>query len=137
MERSIQDVGIAVLRITMGAMFVAHGLLKLLVFTLPGTVGFFESVGLPGVLAYAVVLAEIGGGLLLILGWRTREISVVLLPILLGATWVHRENGWVFSNPNGGWEYPIFLAAALVALVFLGSGALALTRPYAVMSKQA
>ena len=58
--------GTAVLRVALGVMFIAHGLLKVMVFTLPGTVGFFEQVGFPGWLAYAVTFAEIGGGIMLI-----------------------------------------------------------------------
>ena len=55
-----------VLRVSLGAMFIAHGLLKILVFTLPGTAQFFEGVGIPGWLAYPVAYFEIGGGALLI-----------------------------------------------------------------------
>ena len=54
------------LRLGLGTMFIAHGLLKVMVFTLPGTVGFFEQVGFPGWLAYVVTFAEIGGGIMLI-----------------------------------------------------------------------
>ena len=46
------------MRVALGVMFIAHGLLKVLVFTLPGTVGFFQSVGLPGFLAYVTTFAE-------------------------------------------------------------------------------
>lgn len=110
------------LRVALGVMFVAHGLLKVLVFTLPGTVGFFESVGFPGWTAYIVTAAEIGGGALLLAGIATRAISLALIPTLLGATWVHIGNGWVFSNANGGWEYPAFLTVTLVVQALLGPG---------------
>jgi putative oxidoreductase len=115
-----------VLRLSLGVMFVAHALLKLFVFTLPGTVQFFQSLGLPGVLAYATFAAELLGGMLLILGVRTRLVAAALIPVLLGATWVHAGNGWVFSAPNGGWEYPAFLTVAAVVQVLLGHGAYAL-----------
>jgi putative oxidoreductase len=39
-------------------------------------------------------------------------VALALIPILLGATWVHAGNGWAFSAANGGWEYPVFLIAA-------------------------
>jgi putative oxidoreductase len=39
---------------------------------------------------------------------------------------VHAPNGWVFSAPNGGWEYPVFLALAALVQALLGDGALAL-----------
>jgi len=117
------DNAIAMLRLALGAMFIAHGLLKFMVFTLPGTAAFFESVGLPGFLGYAVAYGEVGGGLLLLLGYRTRAVAIALLPVLLGATWVHLGNGWVFSNPNGGWEYPLFLTIATAAIALAGPGA--------------
>ena len=111
------------MRISLGAMFLAHGLLKILVFSLPGTVAFFTSVGLPGLLAYVVTFAEVLGGALLLLGYRTRLVAALLTPILLGATWVHLGNGWVFSNPNGGWEYPLFLAIVAIVVAMQGPGA--------------
>lgn len=112
-----------VLRISLGAMFIAHALLKLMVFTLPGTVQFFSSLGLPGPLAYIVFAAELIGGGMLIAGIYTKWVSIALVPVLLGAAWVHLPNGWVFSNPNGGWEYPMFLAMAAIVLAMLGDGA--------------
>lgn len=111
-----------ILRIGLGLMFIAHGLLKVMVFTLPGTAGFFESVGFPGWTAYIVAYAEIGGGLLLLAGFAVRAVSLALIPVLLGATVVHFGNGWVFSNANGGWEYPAFLALAAVVQALLGPG---------------
>lgn len=116
------DAAKLVLRLGLGIMFIAHGLLKVLVFTLPGTVGFFESVGFPGWMAYLVTAAEIGGGTLLILGFETRKVAIALVPVLLGATYVHLGNGWVFSNANGGWEYPLFLTLVTVVQALLGSG---------------
>jgi putative oxidoreductase len=111
--------GALVLRFALGTMYVAHALLKRFVFTLPGTAQFFASVGLPALLAYPVFAAELVGGLLLIVGWRPRTVAVALAPILAGATWVHAGNGWLFTSPNGGWEYPAFLLAASAALALL------------------
>lgn len=119
-----------VLRVALGVMFLAHSLyLKVFVFTVAGTVGFFESLGLPALLAYLTILAEIGGGIALILGFQTRLVAVALIPVLLGATWVHAGNGWVFSNAGGGWEYPVFLAVAAVVQALLGPGAYAVKGP--------
>ncbi len=114
------------LRVSMGVLFIAHALLKLLVFTLPGTVQFFQSLGLPGVLAYVTFAAELVGGVLLILGVQTRVVAAALIPIMLGATWAHAGNGWVFSAPNGGWEYPAFWTVTLAVQALLGDGAFAL-----------
>ncbi len=118
------------LRIALGAMFIAHALLKLFVFTLPGTVQFFQSLGLPGALAYVTFAAELVGGALIVLGLGTRWVAALLIPILLGATWAHSGNGWVFTAPNGGWEYPAFLSAAAFAQALLGDGAYALSSAF-------
>ena len=57
---------------------------------------------------------------------QTRWVALALVPILLGATWVHSGNGWLFSAEGGGWEYPFFLALAAVVQALLGDGAHAL-----------
>lgn len=114
------------LRLTLGTMFIAHGLLKILVFTLPGTAQFFASVGFAGWLAYPVAYAELGGGILLLLGILPRWVAAALIPVLIGAASVHIHNGWVFSSQNGGWEYPVFLVIAAALQVLLGDGKFAL-----------
>ncbi len=118
-----------VLRLASGGLLIAHGLLKVLVFTIPGTVGYFESLGLPGALAYLVIFAELLGGAGLVLGVGTRTIALATVPVLLGAAWAHMGNGWVFSNQGGGWEFPLFWAVVQVAIAMLGSGAYALKAP--------
>ncbi|MDW7747979.1 DoxX family protein [Halomonas sp.] len=127
----LQPHAIALLRIALGVMTLAHGLMKVFLFTVPGTVGYFESLGLPGVLAYLTILAEVGGGMALILGLFTRWVSLALVPVLLGAAWVHLGNGWVFSSEGGGWEFPVFWAIALLVQAGLGSGSLTLNRRFA------
>ena len=111
-----------VLRIALGAMFIAHAALKYYVFTLPGTAQFFVSIGLPAPLAYLTFWAELVGGAAILAGIYSRWVAAALIPILIGATWAHAGNGWVFSAPNGGWEYPAFLALAALVQVLLGDG---------------
>lgn len=120
------DYAALLLRLALGTMFLAHGLLKVMVFTPAGTAGFFASIGLPAWLAYPTMGAEVLGGLLLIAGVQTRLVSIALIPILLGSLWVHSGNGWVFSNEHGGWEYSLFLTVAAAAQVLLGDGAFSL-----------
>ena len=115
-----------VLRLSLGTMFVAHAGLKYFVFTLPGTAQFFQSLGLPGALGYATFAAELAGGLLILAGLQVRWVAAALVPVLLGATWAHSGNGWLFTSPNGGWEYPAFLAAAAFVQALLGDGSFAL-----------
>jgi putative oxidoreductase len=120
----------ALLRISLGIVFVAHSVvLKYSTYTLAGTAGYFESIGLPATLAYVVFWMEAIGGVMLILGTGTRWAAAALLPILAGALWVHAGNGWVFSAANGGWEYPLYLMVLSFAQILLGDGAFALGNP--------
>lgn len=122
------DTGTLILRVSLATVLLAHSLyLKLVVFTLAGTAQFFGSIGLPEVLAYIVFAAETVAGLALLLGFKTRFFSAVVVPILLGATWVHASNGWLFSNTGGGWEYPLLLTVMAIAQVGLGSGKYAIS----------
>jgi len=122
------DIAALILRVSLGTILIAHGLLKVMVFTLPGTAQFFASVGFPGWMAYPVTGLEILGGALLIGGVATRTVSLALIPVMLGATSVHFGAGWLFSNEGGGWEYPVLLTITLVVQALLGPGALALRR---------
>jgi putative oxidoreductase len=97
------DAGRLVLRVALGTMWLSHGLiLKLLTFGIVGLAGWLQSIGLPGVMAWPLTLAEIIGGLLILAGWHGRAVSGLLIPILLGASWIHFGNGWVLTNAHGG-----------------------------------
>ena len=115
-----------VLRVALGIMFVAHGLTKLILFTPAGTAKFFESVGFAGWLAWPIIAFEVVAGVLLVAGVYARLIAAVAAIELFAASTVHFGNGWMFTNANGGWEYPVFLAIAAAALALLGDGAFAL-----------
>lgn len=122
------DSGTLVLRVALGSVLLAHSLyLKMVVFTLAGTAQFFGSIGLPEVLAYPVFLVEAVAGMALFLGFRTRFFSALVIPILLGAIWTHSDNGWLFTNAGGGWEYPLLLTLMAVALLGLGDGKYAIS----------
>lgn len=116
------DLAAFLLRSTLGVALIAHGLLKFLVFTLPGTAGFFESVGFPGWTAYLVAPFEVLAGAALVLGVQTRLVAAASIPVLLGALSVHLGNGWVFSAKNGGWEYPAMLVALAVVVALQDVG---------------
>ncbi|MCB2041418.1 MAG: DoxX family protein [Burkholderiaceae bacterium] len=122
------QIGILILRVSLGLMWIAHALLKLLVFTLPGTAEYFTSIGFAGALAYPVFAAELLGGIALVLGVYARQAALALVPVMAVAAWVHLPNGWVHTSRGGGWEYPAFLIAASVALWLLGDGAAAIKR---------
>lgn len=114
----------ALLRLSLGATMLAHSLvLKLMVFGMAGTVGYFVKTGYPAALAYVVTFGEIAAGLALILGVAVRWASLGLIPILAGATFTVAPNGWVFDAPGGGWEFPAFLVVAAIVQALLGKGA--------------
>ena len=122
--------GATLLRLTLGVMWVSHAWFKISAFGVAGFAGWLESLGLPGFMAGPVIALELIGGLLILAGFYARHVSVALLPVLAVATWVHVSNGMIFSNTNGGWEYPVFLMIASVVHTLIGDGALALeSRP--------
>lgn len=125
------DVAALLARLSLGVMFVAHGLMKFFTFTLPGTYAFFESAGFPGWTAYIVSPAEVLAGVALIAGFRTRVVALLSLPILVGAIVPHAGAGWSFSNAGGGWEYPVYLVASAIVVALLGGGRYAIDRPKA------
>lgn len=125
-DQKLAPYAAALLRTSLGAMWISHALLKLLVFSIPGFAAFLAAQGMPAFLAWPVVLLELAGGTLILLGLHGRFASLLLLPVLVGATVAHVGNGWVFSNANGGWEYPLFLIAMSVVHGLLGDGAFTL-----------
>jgi putative oxidoreductase len=123
----LADTAALLLRLSLAFMFFAHAWLKIKVFTPAGSVKYFESLGVPGWFAYATMAAEIGGGLLLLLGIETRWVALALVPLMLGTiVLVHGKNGFWFTNKDGGWEYPAFWVVGLLALALLGDGAAAM-----------
>ncbi len=128
MNTSTTNHGAFLTRITLGSILLAHGALKIFVFTIPGTVGFFESLGIPAIVAYLTIFGEVFGGAALILGIYPRLIALLSLPILLGAAWVHSGNGWLFSNEGGGWEFPVLLIVLAIVIAIQGAGSFAIKR---------
>ena len=124
------NAGATLLRVTLGAMYVSHAWFKITAFGIAGFAGWLDSLGLPGFMAGPVIALELIGGILILTGFYARYVSIALLPVLAVASWVHLPNGLIFSNANGGWEYPVFLMIASVVQALIGDGALALkSRP--------
>ena len=124
-QQDTQNYGALVTRLSLGGILLSHGLLKVLVFTIPGTVGYFASLGLPAAAAYLTIIAEIAGGTALLLGLYSRLAALLSIPLLLGAVWAHAGNGWVFSAEGGGWEFPLLLVVLAGAVALQGNGAFA------------
>lgn len=128
MNMKMLDAGRLLHRVTLGVVLLLHSVyLKAVVFSLPGTAAYFSSIGLPGFSAYLVFLVETLAGAALILGFRVRIFSLAVFPILIGATWAHASNGWLFTNSGGGWEYPLVLTAMSATQALLGGGEIAIS----------
>lgn len=118
--------GLFLLRAALGLMWISHALLKYFVFTIPGFAGFLGSLGVPTFLAWPIFLIELGGGILILLGVHARQVAVLLIPVMAAAMSVHIGNGWLFSAPGGGWEYPAYLIVTSLVVALAGEGAFAL-----------
>ncbi len=127
-QRNGQNYGALITRVSLGSILLSHGLLKVFVFTIPGTVGFFASLGLPAIAAYLTIFAEVVGGTAIILGLYTRLAALLSIPLLLGALWAHAGYGWVFSSEGGGWEFPLLLVVLASAVALQGNGPFALRK---------
>ena len=117
------SIGIALVRIIVGVIFIAHGYMKFFVMGIPGTTGFFTQVGVPApsLMAPFVATLEVAGGIALVIGLLTRLAALGLAINMLVAIFLVRLEGGFFA-PNGA-EFEILLCIACVALVIAGAGA--------------
>ena len=122
----LAGLGITVLRLVVGIIYTVHGLQKLVVYGFAGVSKNFAALGLPfpDVSAVVVTLLEFIGGLLLIAGLFSRPAAVLLaIEMLVAILAVHLKAGFFLP---GGFEYPLALLAADIALALTGPGAFAL-----------
>lgn len=127
------DIGLLVLRVCVGIVFMAHGSQKVFgLFGGPGIKGvaqFLTSLGFAPATLWAYVLGctELIGGILVILGLFTRGAAALLFVIMtIAIITVHLQKG--FFAQNGGFEFPFIIAGVCIALVLMGSGKYALIK---------
>ena len=114
-------VGALILRVTLGVLFFIHGLVKFQD-GIGNTVGWFESIGLPGFLAYGVAFIELIGGVALIIGLGTRLVSALFVIIMVGAILkVKLSLGLLGNGQMAGYELDIAFFAMAIYLVINGS----------------
>lgn len=117
--------GLFLLRVAIGIDWIAHAFLKIYrgMYTHEA---LLAKNGITPLLAWPTFSLEVIGGVAILLGWYTRQWAGVLLIFLGVVVWIKWPVGWGYSNPGGGWEYPLFWLCAQAALVLAGSGAFAL-----------
>ncbi|HZG70944.1 MAG TPA: DoxX family protein [Chondromyces sp.] len=115
------EVGAFILRITLGVLFFVHGLVKFQG-GIENTVGWFESIGLPGFMAYGVAGIELIGGAALILGLGTKLVSALFAILMIGATLkVKLSVGLLGNGQSAGYELDLAFLAMAIYLVINGS----------------
>jgi putative oxidoreductase len=117
------DLGRLILRLALAAVLLYHGIPKLLDFD--ATLVAFQGRGLPAPIftLALVLLAEVGGGLLILLGLAVDIAGLLVIIEMLGAiVLVHWANGFDFTK--GGWEHPFTVLAMALALALAGPGRL-------------
>ncbi|OZM74197.1 hypothetical protein CFN78_07120 [Amycolatopsis antarctica] len=126
------DLGLLLLRLVLGGTMLAHGAQKLFgAFDGPGIDGFAQALGTLGytsqttLLSWITALAEVGGGALLILGLFTPIGAAAILGVTANIVYVKYGSGF-FNGPEQGYEYELLLGVVALALLFTGSGRVAL-----------
>jgi putative oxidoreductase len=138
-----QGIGVALLRATLGVIFLLHGHLALNVLGPQALAGYTTRMGYPAALgpalAWYLILAHTIGGILLIIGLWTRWAAAAQLPIMASALFLHHLRQGFFLTGivvdpakdvaiAGGYEYTLLVLAATVTLVLTGGGALGIDR---------
>ncbi len=116
------DFASLILRVSIGGMFLLHGVGKPFVVGMDSVIPRFVAQGFPVWTAYFSTGIEILGGLMLLVGLYSRLASLLLIPVSLGILVYHLPNGWVFHNSGGGWEYPQSILVSLIVIFLLGTG---------------
>jgi putative oxidoreductase len=124
-DAALAPYGLFLLRVAIGFDWIVHALLK----TYRGMYtheALLAKNGITPLLAWPTFSVELIGGCAILLGWYTRQWAAFLLIFLSVVVWIKWPVGWLYSNPGGGFEYPLLWLVAQAALVLAGSGAFAL-----------
>lgn len=116
------DFAALLLRITLGLIFLTHGLIKFFILTSAGNESYFSIFSFSPMFGYILVIIELITGIFLLSGLFTRVFSLIAIIDMAGVTYAHFNNGFIFSNQGGGWEYPAFMIIIGLASFILGSG---------------
>jgi putative oxidoreductase len=129
LDTHLAPYGIFLLRFTLGIAWIAHALLK----TSRGmetTEALFLKNGIPQILAWPVFTMEVVGGLCIVLGLYSRQWLIALFPAIVAVIWIKWPVGWVYSNPGGGYEFPLFWTMTQFGAILLGDGKWAIDKSH-------
>jgi len=119
----LQPLALLFLRLALGAIMIAHGWQKI-AGHMHGIMAMLPHIGIPAWMAYLVVAAEFGGGILVVLGLLTRFAALaILIDMLVAIFKVHLHHG---LTGQGGFEFPLTCAVIAFALIFFGAGPMSL-----------
>ena len=122
----LHPLALLLLRLGLGIIMTAHGWQKLSG-GLGKFMGYLSNIGVPGWMAYLVVAAEFGGGILLLVGLLTRLAALgIAIDMTVAISKVHWKNGLLSSPGKVGYEFPLACWVIAFALIFLGAGAISL-----------
>jgi len=123
-----KDIGLLILRVSLGLMMLGHGINKLA--GIDGIMGMLSAKGIPSFIAYGVYIGEIIAPLMMIIGWRTRLASAIFAVNMLIATVLVHPDYLFAIGEKGEWKAELqglYFFGAL-ALMFTGAGRISLDR---------
>jgi len=127
----LEAYGALVLRVVLGAIYVAHAYLALVVMGPAKAIEYLRAIHipLPELGAWYLIVAHGVGGILLILGVMVRWAALANIPIMAAAVWfVHLRQGFFVLDGKSGYEYVLVMLGATIAQALLGAGAFTLKR---------
>lgn len=122
------DCAALVLRLALGSMLLADGLLKIVVFALPGSGAFLAWLGFPGWSAYVVAPLEVASGCAMFMGFRSALFAMAMLPMEVAAALAQAPGEGRILGGDPGWLFPAVLAMLSVGVIRFGDGAYCLWR---------
>ncbi|WP_342472020.1 DoxX family protein [Metasolibacillus sp. FSL H7-0170] len=126
------EIGKVILRAVLGLTFFIHGFSKFQG-GIANTAGFFDSIGVPGFMAYVVAVIELVGGIILILGLGTRVVSMLLAVIMIGAIFtVKLSAGFLGDGQMAGYELELLLLAMSVYFIFTNQSKISLDQKFSI-----
>ena len=116
-----QQIGIFILRVSLGLIWIYHAIYKLHTVTLQTFGKIIAKYGLPEYLSLPFCITQLICGLMLLIGFYSKTASLFIIPIALFNLYTHIGNGFLYIN--NGFEYHLFLLLTTITHILVGNGA--------------